>query len=57
VLAREPSADEARESAQFLERQSERYREQGMAADDAARKALIHLCHTIFNTSEFLYTP
>jgi hypothetical protein len=57
VLAREPSADESRESAQFLARQSEFYRTQGSQADVAAHKALVHLCHTILNTSEFLYTP
>ena len=57
VLAREPSADEVRQSAQFLERQSKLYREQGSPPDAAAHKTLVHLCHTLLNTSEFLYTP
>jgi hypothetical protein len=57
VLAREPSADEASESARFLERQAGLYGEKGMTLDAAAHKALIHLCHTLLNTSEFLYTP
>ncbi len=57
VLAREPSADELSQSDQFLERQSRLYREQGSPADAAAHKALVHLCHTILNTSEFLYAP
>jgi hypothetical protein len=52
-----PSADELHESTQFLERQSGIYKDQGMPADAAALKALVHLCHTILNTSEFLYTP
>jgi hypothetical protein len=57
VLAREPSGDESRQSAQFLERQSDLYREQGSQADAAEHKALVHLCHALLNTSEFLYTP
>jgi hypothetical protein len=57
VLSRLPSADELHESTQFLERQSGIYKDQGMPADAASLKALVHLCHTILNTSEFLYTP
>jgi hypothetical protein len=57
VLAREPSDEELSQSAQFLERQYQLYREQGMAVDAASQKALVHLCHTVLNTSEFLYTP
>ncbi|MSR59886.1 MAG: DUF1549 domain-containing protein [Planctomycetaceae bacterium] len=57
ALVRRPSADEIRESAQFVEHQAGLYRSQGLDAQAADHKALVHLCHTLMNTSEFLYTP
>ena len=56
-LVRRPSAEELRQSSQFLEQQAARHRSQGLDPDGAAHKALVHLCHTLLNTSEFLYTP
>jgi hypothetical protein len=57
ALVRQSSVTEFRESAQFLEKQSALYVSQGQTVADAAHKSLIHLCHTLLNTSEFLYTP
>jgi hypothetical protein len=57
VLVRRPSPLELNESGQFLERQVALYRGKGVDDHAAAHKALTHLCHTLLNTSEFLYTP
>jgi hypothetical protein len=56
-LVRRPSAEELGRSAQFLEQQAALHSAKGLSAQDAAHKALVHLCHTLFNTSEFLYVP
>lgn len=57
ALVRRPAAEELRASGQFLETQGELHRGKGLTAQDAAHKALVHFCHTLLNTSEFLYTP
>jgi hypothetical protein len=57
VLARSPSPRELQTSLAFLDRQAELYRQAEMPADPAAGKALAHFCHTLLNTSEFLYAP
>ncbi len=57
VLNRPPRPPEADWCADFLERQAARYRAQKLPADQVAQKALGHLCHTLLNTSEFLYVP
>jgi hypothetical protein len=57
VLVRRPSPLELNESGQFLEKQVALYRGKGLDDHAAAHKALTHLCHTLLNTSEFLYTP
>jgi hypothetical protein len=57
ALVRPPSVEEHRQSAQFLEHHGELYRGKGLDAPAAAHKALVHLCHTLLSTSEFLYTP
>jgi hypothetical protein len=57
VLVRLASAEELRQSRQFLENQAALYRAKGLDENAAAHKALVHLCHTLLNTSEFLYTP
>ena len=46
VLAREPQANELAWSADALK-----------DFDKDEKKALASLCHTLMNTSEFLYTP
>ncbi len=59
VFARPPSAEEQAWSGALLDKQIALYRES--ASPDAMispeRKALVHFCHTLLNTSEFLYVP
>jgi hypothetical protein len=55
ALARSPTAAEAKVCAELLERQTAIYRATPMTAPEAERKALVQLCHTLLNTSEFLY--
>jgi hypothetical protein len=55
ALARRPNANEATTCGELLERQAELCRASGMAPDTAAHQALVQLCHTLLNTSEFLY--
>ncbi|MGE3315276.1 MAG: DUF1549 and DUF1553 domain-containing protein [Planctomycetaceae bacterium] len=59
VLAREPSTDETKWSKELLDRQQAVYQRESAAADAVAveRRALVHFCHTLLNTSEFLYVP
>lgn len=57
VLVRAPTPDELRHSNDYLTQQSVLYREKGLEPNAAAQKAFVHLCHTLLNTSEFLYTP
>jgi hypothetical protein len=55
ALARPPNAVEHDVCARLLERQARLFREANMAAPQAERNALVQLCHTLLNTSEFLY--
>ena len=57
VLVRQPTEEEFSQSVQFLDHQSNRYRRQERDAEHAAQRALVHLCHSLLNTSEFLYSP
>jgi len=57
VLARPPRPRETEWCAGLLDRHIQRYLAQKQSADQAAQKALVHLCHTLLNTSEFLYAP
>jgi hypothetical protein len=57
VLSRPASADEKHWSEQLLEKQAALYRESTPTASIAEQKALVHLCHTLLNTSEFFYVP
>jgi hypothetical protein len=59
VFSRPPSPDEQTSCAVLLDRQAALYREPApaAAAKDPERMALVHLCHTLLNTSEFLYVP
>ena len=57
ALVRRPSTQEVGQCVQFLEHQAELYRGKGLDNQAAVHKALAHLCHTLLNTSEFLYTP
>jgi hypothetical protein len=55
ALSREPNASELGLCVGSLERQAALYRSAGLTEPQAAHKALVELCHTLFNTSEFLY--
>jgi hypothetical protein len=57
AFARPPTADERRASTAFLERQQAAYGHDEQSPVSPARKALLHLCHTLLNASEFLYVP
>jgi hypothetical protein len=57
TLSRRPTEAEAAQCARFLELQVQTYAGLGTPPDEAAGKALTQLCHTVLNTSEFLYTP
>jgi hypothetical protein len=41
----------------FLQKQVARLKAGNMPAEQAARQALVQLCHVLLNTSEFLYVP
>ena len=51
VYGRGPEADELSWTRGLLERERQRYREDG----NAEAKALASVCHVLFNTNEFLY--
>jgi hypothetical protein len=55
ALARRPSAAEADICARLLERQERLFRSQKLSAGEAEHRAVVQLCHTLLNTSEFLY--
>ena len=55
ALARMPDEDEAALCATSFARQVDLYRASGVSEDEARRQALTELCHTLLNTSEFLY--
>ena len=55
ALGRRPSITEMEWCQDLLKRQAELYQAEKLLPQDAARKALVHLCQTLFNTSEFLY--
>jgi hypothetical protein len=55
ALARDPNASEVATCAGLLRRQTERGLSAGMPPGEAARQALVQLCLTLINTSEFLF--
>ncbi|HMC66520.1 MAG TPA: DUF1549 and DUF1553 domain-containing protein [Gemmataceae bacterium] len=55
ALARAPSGREIAWCVKLLERQAAIYRSAKLPADQAEKKALVQLCHSLLNTSEFLY--
>jgi len=55
ALARQPTDAELKVCSQLLERQAAIYRAAKLPAEQVERKALVQLCHTLLNTSEFLY--
>jgi hypothetical protein len=55
VLGRRPDQSETTTCRELLRQQRETCQAAGIAAGTAARQALVQLCHTLLNTSEFLY--
>ena len=55
ALARRPNESELGWCREWLARQTERFLASGGDTTQARRMALIQLCRTLFNTSEFLY--
>ena len=55
ALGRQPDDEESAWCNEFLARHLERYQKQDIPEEQAQKKALAHLCHMLFNTSEFLY--
>ena len=57
ALTRSPTEDESAWCQEFLSKQREHFAAQEDAAREAGVRALAELCHTLLNTSEFLYVP
>jgi len=55
ALARKPTARETAWCADLLSHHLETHLKEGQSHDHAVRQALVQLCHTLLNTSEFLY--
>ncbi len=55
VLARQPNNDEITTCRDLLRQQTAAYQAAGAAPTEAGHQALVQLCHTLLNTSEFLY--
>jgi hypothetical protein len=55
VLARQPTAAEVEIGRRLLDRQAETFQALKQSVQEARRLALVQLCHTLLNTSEFLY--
>ena len=55
ALSRRPNPNEAATCAELLARQAALYRSAGTDPEAALHQALVQLCHTLLNTSEFLY--
>jgi hypothetical protein len=55
ALARRPSDVETATCRELLHEQLDVCRAAGLAAEAAGHQALVQLCHTVLNTSEFLY--
>jgi hypothetical protein len=54
ILIREPSDDESHFCMNYLREQTGRFRSE-QSPDKASRAAITQLCHSLLNTSEFLY--
>ena len=55
ALARKPDENEVALCSAALARQTKLYRDSGVSDGQAKQQALRELCHTLLNTSEFLY--
>jgi len=57
VLARRPDLEEAGWCRDYLRRQEKYHERNGATSAQAQERAWRGLCHTLLNSSEFLYTP
>jgi len=57
ALGRPPSATESVACVELCDEHERHYRTQGLPPEQAALRALGDVCHTLLNTSEFLYVP
>lgn len=55
AFGRTPDDTDVANATRFLQQHIERYRSQRATQAEAEKKALMHLCHMLFNASEFLY--
>lgn len=55
ALSRSPSSDEIKWCRELLQQQGTLYQEEALSGFEARKKALMHLCRAMFNTTEFLY--
>jgi hypothetical protein len=55
ALGRRPTGSETETCRELLQRGERLYLEAGVTGSDAAHQALVQLCQTLFNTSEFLF--
>jgi hypothetical protein len=55
ALGRRPDSSEIQRCKDYLDRQHAAFKTAGDSDAVASRQALVELCHTLFNTSEFLY--
>jgi hypothetical protein len=55
ALARQPAPAERAICAELLDRQAAAFRQTKLSPREADHQALVQLCHTLLNTSEFLY--
>ena len=55
ALSRSPSGDEIKWCRELLQQQGRLYQKEAISGFEARKKALMHLCRAMFNTTEFLY--
>lgn len=55
ALSRSPNQNEIAACQHQLASQHQLYRDAGLSAEESRERALISFCHTLLNTSEFLY--
>jgi hypothetical protein len=57
ALGRCPDKQEAIWCAEICKHHSDYYRQAGGSEAEAQHRALVHLCHMLLSTNEFLYVP
>jgi len=57
AFSRQPEAEELNWCVELMDRQAHRQNDSSAGSSDTRQKALANLCHTLLNSSEFLYVP